>query len=101
MRAGVAATALLAVLALVGCGGADDPGAGAESARHLDPRWDAVLALDLDYDGPNWEQVKLAQLTPLIGVEARGARELLDRAEASASAEGGDITANAEVVWAR
>src|SRR5687767_9203732 len=58
MRVGVAVLALLAALALAGCGGSDDDGGGAESARHLDPRSDAVVALDLDYDGPNWDQIK-------------------------------------------
>jgi hypothetical protein len=59
MRVGVAGLALLAALALAGCGGSDDgDGEGAASARHLDPRSDAVVAVDLDYDGPNWEQVK-------------------------------------------
>jgi hypothetical protein len=58
MRVGVAALALL-VAGLVSCGGdSDDAGGGAESARHLDPRSDAVVAVDLDYDGSNWEQVK-------------------------------------------
>jgi hypothetical protein len=36
-----------------------------------------------------------------IDEEARVARALLDRAEASASAADGDITADAELVWAR
>jgi hypothetical protein len=58
MRVGVAGLALLAALALVGCGGSDDGGGGAESARHLDPRSDAVVALDLDYEGANWEQMR-------------------------------------------
>jgi hypothetical protein len=58
MRVGVAGLALLVVLALAGCGGSDDGGSGAESARHLDPRSDAVFALDVDYDGSNWEQIK-------------------------------------------
>ena len=40
--------------ALAACGGSD----GADSARHLDPRSDAVVVLDLDYESPNWKQVK-------------------------------------------
>jgi hypothetical protein len=58
MRFAVAALALMAALALAGCGGSDDDSGGSESARHLDPRSDAVVALDLDYNGPNWEQFK-------------------------------------------
>src|SRR5918992_348264 len=53
----LAGLALIAAIALAsaGCGEAEDDG---EAARHLDPRSDAVLALDLDYDGGNWEQIK-------------------------------------------
>jgi hypothetical protein len=47
--------ALLACLASTGCG---DDTIGAESARYLDPRSDSLLALDLDYDGGNWQQIK-------------------------------------------
>jgi hypothetical protein len=53
VRVRLAALALVAMLA--GCGGSDN---GSESARHLDPRSDAVVALDLDYDGGNWQQIK-------------------------------------------
>ena len=40
--------------AIAGCGGAEE----AAPARHLDPRSDTVVALDLDYDSGNWQQVK-------------------------------------------
>jgi hypothetical protein len=42
-------------LTSAGCGDAES---GGETARYLDPRSDAVLALDLDYDGGNWQQIK-------------------------------------------
>jgi hypothetical protein len=58
MRVGAAALVLIAALAVAGCGGSDDGDAGSESARHLDPRSDAVAAVELDYDSSNWEQVK-------------------------------------------
>jgi hypothetical protein len=53
----VAVSVALVVIALA-AGACGDDGAGAESARHLDPRSDAVVAVDLDYDGANWQQVK-------------------------------------------
>ena len=46
---------LLVVAVLTGCGGAASDG---ETARYLDPRSDAVVAVDLDYEGGNWEQIK-------------------------------------------
>ena len=69
---GVRRFALLAVaacLALAGCG---DEESGAESARYLDPRSDALLALDLDYDGANWQQIKrlYARVVQEGGVDA-------------------------------
>jgi hypothetical protein len=69
--------------------------ARAVAAMQTEPAPEAGTRLRADADE------LLARLAPFIGVETRGARELLDRAEASASAEGGDITANAEVIWAR
>ena len=57
MRVGAAWLALIVALVLAGCGESDD-GGGTESARHLDPRSDAVVALDLDYESANWEQIK-------------------------------------------
>ena len=53
MRVRIVALALVAALA--GCGGSHS---GSDGARHLDPRSDAVVALDLDYDGGNWQQIK-------------------------------------------
>jgi hypothetical protein len=51
----VAIVAAVAVcVACVACGDSD----GAESARYLDPRSDAVVAIDLDYASTNWQQVK-------------------------------------------
>jgi hypothetical protein len=47
---------LLACLVVAACG-AGEP-AGNDAARHLDPRSDAVVAIDLDYDGGNWQQLK-------------------------------------------
>ncbi len=49
--------AAIAVAACVAsaCGGTEQ---SAQSSRHLDPRSDAVVAIDLDYDSDNWEQVK-------------------------------------------
>lgn len=55
MRVPAAALALLTALAVAGCGAQEG---GGEAARHLDPRSDAVFAVDLDYDGANWEQIK-------------------------------------------
>jgi hypothetical protein len=46
---------LLMCLAVAACG-ADDP--ADEAARHLDPGSDAVVALDLDYESGNWQQLK-------------------------------------------
>ena len=46
----------IAAIAVAAC--AASACGGAEPARHLDPRSDAVVAVDLDYDGGNWEQVK-------------------------------------------
>ena len=40
--------------AITGCGGAED----APTAQQLDPRSDTVIAIDLDYDGENWQQIK-------------------------------------------
>jgi hypothetical protein len=57
MRVGAVGLALTVALVVAGCGGSDD-GGGTESARHLDPRSDAVVALDLDYESANWEQIK-------------------------------------------
>lgn len=54
-RFAVLAALVGACLTSAGCGDAES---GGESARHLDPRSDAVLALDLDYDGGNWQQIK-------------------------------------------
>jgi len=52
----VAAIVVAAVACVASaCGGTED---GAQSSRHLDPRSDAVVAIDLDYDGDNWRQVK-------------------------------------------
>ena len=42
-------------MASTGCG---DAGDRSESAPYLDQRSDAVIALDLDYDGGNWQQIK-------------------------------------------
>ena len=56
MQVRVAGLALILALALAGCG--EDQSGDAETAGYLDPRSDAVLALDLDYDGGNWEQIK-------------------------------------------
>jgi hypothetical protein len=53
----IAVPVALAVLCLAAAGCGED-GSGAESARHLDPRSDAVVAVDLDYGGANWQQVK-------------------------------------------
>jgi hypothetical protein len=50
-----AVLASIACLASAGCG-ASEP--GAEGTQYLDPRSDAVVAVDLDYDGGNWQQVK-------------------------------------------
>jgi hypothetical protein len=47
--------AAAACVASTACGSSED---GAESARHLDPRSDAVVAVDLDYESANWQQVK-------------------------------------------
>jgi hypothetical protein len=55
VRLRLAALVLIAALASAGCGNSED---GGEAARHVDPRSDAVLALDLDYDGGNWQQLK-------------------------------------------
>jgi hypothetical protein len=54
-----------------GCGDAES---GAESARYLDPRSDAVIAVDLDYDGGNWQQVKrlYARAVQVEGVDDGG-----------------------------
>lgn len=46
---------LLACLAVAGCG-AQEP--GDEAARHLDPDSDAVVAIDLDVEGANWQQLE-------------------------------------------
>jgi hypothetical protein len=46
---------LLVCLAVAACG---DEESGDEAARHLDPESDAVVAVDLDYDGTNWKQIK-------------------------------------------
>ncbi|MDA0164064.1 hypothetical protein OM076_27575 [Solirubrobacter ginsenosidimutans] len=55
MRRLVAIIAAVAIcVASAGCGSSD----GAETARHLDPRSDAVVAIDLDYASANWKQVK-------------------------------------------
>ena len=52
----VAAIVVAVVACVLGaCGGTEE---GAQSSRHLDPRSDAVVAIDLDYDSDNWEQVK-------------------------------------------
>lgn len=56
MQVRVAGLALILALALAACG--EDQSGGAETARYLDPRSDAVLALDLDYDGGNWQQIE-------------------------------------------
>ena len=40
--------------AITGCGGSE----AAPTAQHLDPRSDTVVAIDLDYDGENWQQIK-------------------------------------------
>ncbi len=47
--------AAAACAASAACGSSQD---SADSARHLDPRSDAVVAVDLDYDGGNWQQIK-------------------------------------------
>ena len=54
-RVAVSAVLVVVAVAIAGCG---DAGGGAESARYLDPRSDAVIAVDVDYDGANWQQVK-------------------------------------------
>jgi hypothetical protein len=46
---------LLACLLVAACG-ADEP--ADEATRHLDPGSDAVVSIDLDSDGGNWQQVK-------------------------------------------
>ena len=52
----VAATVVAVVACVLGaCGGTEED---AQSSRHLDPRSDAVVAIDLDYDSDNWQQVK-------------------------------------------
>jgi hypothetical protein len=56
MRVGVAGLALIVALACAGCGDSGD--GGGDAARHLDARSDAVIALDLDYDGDNWGRLK-------------------------------------------
>jgi hypothetical protein len=43
----------------------------------------------------------LTEAAAVLGADARAVRALLDRAEASASAESGDIVADAEIVWTR
>jgi hypothetical protein len=55
-RFAAAALAALACLASAGCG--ESESGDTDAARYLDPRSDAVLAVDLDYDSPNWEQIK-------------------------------------------
>ncbi len=51
--------ALLLAATLVACGGGGDKDDGLDRARKfIDPRSDLVLAVDLDYDGPQWAQVK-------------------------------------------
>jgi len=62
--------AAAACLASTACGSSDD---GPEPARHLDPRSDAVVAIDLDYDSGNWQQVKR--------LYARAVQEGLDAGE--------------------
>jgi hypothetical protein len=54
-RTAVSAALAVALLLPAGCG---DEESAAESARYLDPRSDAVIAVDLDYDGANWQQIK-------------------------------------------
>ena len=46
---------LLVCVAFAACG-ADEP--ADDAAQYLDPRSDAVLAVDLDYDSASWQQVK-------------------------------------------
>lgn len=53
VRRVVAIVAAVAIFAA--CGGSEE---SADSGRHLDPRSDAVVAVDLDYAGDNWAQVK-------------------------------------------
>jgi hypothetical protein len=55
-RFAAAALTALASLASAGCG--ESESGDTDAARYLDPRSDAVLAVDLDYDSPNWEQIK-------------------------------------------
>jgi hypothetical protein len=52
-----AGSAALAVLCL-GLGACGDAETGSESARYLDPRSDAVVVVDLDPDGANWQQIE-------------------------------------------
>jgi hypothetical protein len=50
---------VLVCLAVAGCGGDDDSKkAAAAAARQLDPGSEAVVAVDVDYAGVNWQQVK-------------------------------------------
>jgi hypothetical protein len=49
------AAILVVCLALGSCGGGEQE---PSTARHLDPRSDAVAVVDLDYDGGNWQQLK-------------------------------------------
>jgi len=63
--------ALVVCVAIAGCGSG---GSGAQSARHLDPRSDAVMVVDVDYDGDNWHQVKrlYARAIQVPGVDDGG-----------------------------
>jgi hypothetical protein len=54
-RLGATVLAAVACAASAGCGEGES---GAESARYLDPRSEAVVAVDLDYGGDNWQQIK-------------------------------------------
>jgi hypothetical protein len=54
-RVAVSVALVVIAVATASCG---DSGSGAASARYLDPRSDAVIAVDVDYDGENWQQVK-------------------------------------------
>jgi hypothetical protein len=69
---------LLACLLVAACG-AGEP-AGDEAARHLDPRSDAVVAIDLDYDGGNWQQIKrlYERSVAASGSEDRGFPDTFD-----------------------
>lgn len=54
-RAAVSAALAVLSVALTGCG-EEEP--ATETARYLDPRSDAVIAISLDYDDGNWQQIK-------------------------------------------